>query len=280
MMGPYNGYKKFNFEKLRDFAPAGRFAIARAVAAKRRFLGALVVASLVLPGLAFAAHPLITEDTGTQGDGRFEWENGLAFTRDADVRSFEYGPQLSYGALDTLDVIVRPTWVEQRFAASARGGRERGAGDTALDVKWRFHESGPLSFGTRAGVGLPTGNADKGLGAGRVSIHALAIATIDVAPLALHANAGYVHSVADGERRHQWQASVAAVWSAHERAKLTLDVAATTNADAQRASAPAVARAGAIFTIVEGFDVDAGYQARLNRAAPERVVLVGATLRW
>lgn len=231
-------------------------------------------------GAAFAAHPLITEDTGTQGAGRFEFENGFQWASEGDVRAFEYGPQVSYGVLDNLDLIVRPTWLEQRRTASAGGGVDRGPGNTALDVKWRFHEAGAWSFGTRAGVNVPTGDADKGLGTRTVGAHALAIATLDAAPYALHANFGYAHDRSDGERSSRWLASVAAVWSAHERAKLTLDIAAASNSDPQRATWPAVVRAGTIVTIVEGFDVDVGYQTRLNRSAPEHVLLVGATFRW
>src|SRR6266550_4423926 len=53
----------------------------------------------------FAAHPLISEDTGTQGAGKFELELGNAWTRDRGERAYEFGPQLSYGSLRELDVI-------------------------------------------------------------------------------------------------------------------------------------------------------------------------------
>ena len=44
-----------------------------------------------------AGHPLIGEDTATQGSG-----------------GFELGPQLSYGILPQLDAILRPIWRDQR----------------------------------------------------------------------------------------------------------------------------------------------------------------------
>jgi hypothetical protein len=246
-------------------------------ASLRYALAALALACTVS---AFAAHPLITEETGTQGSGRFEFENGFQWTRERDLREFEYGPQLSYGALGNLDLIVRPTWVEQRTIASAGGGRESGVGDTALDVKWRFLEREPWSFGTRAGIALPTGNRDKDLGAGRASLHALLIATLEVDALAVHANAGYTRSGDDSEKRDQFLAALAAVWTAHERVKVTLDVATMSNSDPTRSTWPAVVRAGTIVTIAQGLDVDAGYQTRLDRAAPERIVLVGVTYHW
>ena len=69
---------------------------------------------LALPTTVHAAHPLISEDTATQGSGRFELEIGNAWTRDGSDRSFELGPQLSYGILRQLDAILRPTWLDQR----------------------------------------------------------------------------------------------------------------------------------------------------------------------
>jgi hypothetical protein len=139
---------------------------------------------------AFAAHPLLTEDAGTQGARRFELELGNTWTRDGGERAYEFGPQLSYGVLPNLDGIVRPTWTALRTAGDGATTTARGAGDTAIDVKWRFYEAGAVSVATRAGIGAPTGDAARGLGAGGTTYHVLAAVTVDAAPLALHANLG------------------------------------------------------------------------------------------
>ena len=101
----------------------------------------------------FAAHPLLTEDTGTQGAEKFELELGNAWTRDGGDRAYEFGPQLSYGLLPNLDSILRPTWIALRTADDAAAITARSAGDTAIDIKWRFYESGAVSVATRAGIG-------------------------------------------------------------------------------------------------------------------------------
>jgi len=49
---------------------------------------------------AFAAHPLLTEDTGTQGAGRFELELGNTWPRDGGERADEFAPQLVEPAVD------------------------------------------------------------------------------------------------------------------------------------------------------------------------------------
>lgn len=224
-----------------------------------------------------AAHPMLTEDTGTQGAGRFELELGLETAREGGVRAFEFGPQLSYGLSERFDVIVRPTWLH----LSGNGARTRGVGDADVDFKWRAVELDALTFGLRAGVGLPVGDVERGLSTGEPSYHATLIASFDAEPVAFHANLG-VNRLGDvaGLRRNLVCASIAAVWTVREGLRLTAEVGAVTNPDPELRSWPAVARLGVIATIDEHWDVDFGVQPRLNRAAPDLVVLAGATLRW
>jgi len=230
----------------------------------------------------FAAHPLISEDAGTQGAGKFELELGNAWTRDRGERAYEFGPQLSYGSLRELDVILRPTWVAFRTAGDGATTTARGAGDTAVDVKWRFYEAGAVSLATRAGIGMPTGDAARGLGAGRATYHVLAVTSVNAAPLALHANLGYTHARSDALTRGDlFHASTAAVMTVGAGWQLLLyDIAVDTNPERARSVAPGVARIGAIYTVRQGCDVDFGYQVRLNDAAPSRVLVAGLTLRW
>jgi hypothetical protein len=229
-----------------------------------------------------AAHPLITEDTATQGSGKFELEIGNAWTRDGPDRSFELGPQLSYGVLPQLDAILRPTWLDQRSTIDGDSVHARGAGDTAADLKWRFFQRDKLSLAVRAGVNAPTGDADRGLGSGKPTYHGLLAASIDLAPFALHSNIGYTRNRADPmERRDLFHASAAAVSTVDATWRLLLaELAADTNVDTTRSVWPVVARVGAIYTVKKGFDIDIGYQTRLNRAAARQVLLLGLTARW
>lgn len=229
------------------------------------------------PAVADAAHPTLTEDTGTQGAGRFELELGFERVREGDAHAVEFGPQLSCGALANLDFIVRPAWLDLRGAE----GSTRGIGDTALDVKWRFLEDGPFSLGLRAGIDLPTGDEDKSLGTGEVGYHGVLIVSYDMEPLSFHANVGTIHiGNIPLQRSDLAFASVAVVWAAREDLKFSAEVGAAANPDPERSTWPSVARFGVIWTLDKYWDIDLGYQARLNRAAPEAAILAGATLRW
>lgn len=243
---------------------------------------AILLLTLALPTAAWSAHPLISEDTATQGRGRSELEVGNAWTRDVADRSYELGPQLSYGVLPQLDAILRPAWLDQRMTLDAETTHAHGAGDTAADLKWRFFERGKLSLAVRAGVNAPTGDADQGLGTGKTTYHGVLVASMDMTPLTLHTNIGYTRNRSDpAERRDLYHASAALLWTVSDRWRVLLaELAADTNVDHTRSTPPSVARVGAIYSVIKGFDIDVGYQARLNRAAARQVVLVGVTSRW
>jgi hypothetical protein len=181
-----------------------------------------------------AAHPLLTEDTGTQGVGKFELELGVEQARDGGATALEFGPQLSWGALATLDLIARPTWLYVR--GGAKGGTTQGFGDTALDFKWRFLDREPWSLGIRAGADVPTGNEDKSLGTGKTSPHATLIGTAAHEPWTFSANLDYVFEPLVGDRHDLWGASAAAVWSPHERWKFSAELGTAQNPDVSQST--------------------------------------------
>jgi hypothetical protein len=238
---------------------------------------AISVTPSILSTAAFAAHPLQTEDTGTQGQGNIEIEHGLSWSRDDASRVFAYQPQISYGLAPTLDVIVQPSWLDVRGG----GIRTAGWGDTNLDAKWRFFGEAPLSFAVRAGATLPTSERDLGLPHGTVSTHALFVATVDAAPFTIHANLGLSQVPASaGGRTRIAHASAALMWAPNERLTLTVDGGASSNPDPARGSWPATLLAGAIYTLRPGLDVDLGYQSSVAASAPSRQWLMGVTYRF
>lgn len=227
---------------------------------------------------AYAGHPMLTEDTGTQGSGNAELELGYAWSDNDASRSFLFQPQLSYGVSPTLDLIVQPSWLANHDPES---GRASGFGDTNLDAKWRFYGSAPLSLAVRAGLDIPTGEDGLGLPHGKASAHALLVATVDATPFTLDANLGYTRNPdGAGLRTDLYHASLAAMYAASERLVLLVDTDIDSNPDPTRAAWPAVALAGVIYTARPGLDLDVGYRARLNSAAIAKQWLLGITYRW
>jgi hypothetical protein len=247
-----------------------------------QILRALLAAALAaVAGAGFAAHPLQTEDTGTQGAANLELENGFARERDRDAgatTTFGWQPQLSAGVTPTFDAIVQPSFVSVR----ARGAATlSGAGDTNLDAKWRFLGVDPWSLAVRAGLELPTARAGLGLRHGRLGEHALLVATFDAAPTTVHANLGATHvPPAPGVRATSAVVSAAVLQQVDERLILTVDSAFTQDPDPARRTWPGDVLAGAIWTLRPGLDVDVGYQASVRAEPANRQWLAGLTWRF
>jgi len=241
---------------------------------------AIVALLLAWPGAqaAWAAHPLVTEDTGTQGVGNAELEHGVSWIREGDTRSFVFQPQLSYGVLPELDFILQPSWLSSRTVNSPR---VTGFGDTALDAKWRFFGEAPLSAAIRAGLQLPTGQKDLGLPSGKTAAHVLLVATVDAVPWTLHVNLGYARNPAAADlRRDVAHVSAAALYAVNSDWILTLDAGADQNPGPAASAWLGSMLVGAIYTVRPGFDIDVGYQAGLRRDVSTRQWLLGLTYRW
>jgi hypothetical protein len=189
-----------------------------------------------------------------------------------------YAPQLSYGLLPALDLIVQPTWLRLR---DAEGVTARGLGDTNLDVKWRFYGSAPYSLGLRAGVAVPTSGPGLGLRRGTWAGHGVLVLTYDEQPFTVHGNLGYTRTpAADSQRRDLAHLSGALMWAPDESLTFSLEASGDTNPDRSGRRWLTTALAGLIYTVRPGLDVDVGYQAAVLGATPSRSWLIGLTYRF
>jgi hypothetical protein len=228
---------------------------------------------------AFAAHPLQTEDTGTQGAGNLEIENGLSRARYYSTTQIVYQPQLSLGLLTTVDAIVQPAYVWQRAPRDDASGK----GDTNLDLKWRFWGSDPLSFAVRAGVELATNEHGFGLTHGKQSEHALLALTWDHAPTTVHLNVGTTivpRAAATPARRVMASVSAAVMQQIDEHLILTVDARFAQSANPHWSPWPGMVLVGAIWTVKPGLDLDLGLQRSVRDQPYTRTWLAGLTYRF
>jgi hypothetical protein len=219
-----------------------------------------------------AAHPLNTEDTGTQGKGGWQLEVNGERNNDEGVRGAQAAVVLSHGVAGSVDLQVGLPW--------QNNGADRGPGDVFAAVKWRFweKEKDPLSFGLRAGVFAPTGDDTRGLGNGRANWAALLIGQYEGERWIFLAHVGYRHNANTLGDRDSISEVSAAVLYKMGNVKLLLDANRTTNAD-PRSGRIQQAVAGAIWSIGEKLDLDAGYRVG-NDPALDRALMLGVTLRW
>ncbi len=237
------------------------------------------------PLAARAAHPLITEDTGTQGQGNFQLEftGEQASLREsgATQRSTLTTAALGYGVVDRVDVIF--TLPHLRLGSSAANGTPgaQGLTDLGLDVKWRFYEKEKLSLAFKPGVTFPSGDDTRNLGTGEYTWSAYFTTSYESAPWTWHLHLGHVHhNNTFNERENIWHASAAVVRQLGETLKLVLDTGIDTNTDHGAKADPVFLITGLIYTPHPNFDVDAGYRLESADSWRARTLLAGLTLRW
>lgn len=221
-----------------------------------------------------AAHPLITEDTGTQGAGRWQLEG---FSEESKVRATRRRVRLDQvvltrGLTDRMDLQLDVPWY--------RDGADD-IGDVALDLKWRFLERGPLSLGFKPGFTLPTGEHRDGRGTGKITWGALLIGSYEpVGPLAFHAHAGWLRNRNKlGERESLAHVSGAVAYRIGD-VKLVADYARDTAQDPAASRSERYLVVGAIWSARRDFDLDIGWKSGEGAAPLDDTLLLGATLRW
>ncbi len=232
----------------------------------------LAAAAALSPVLAYAAHPLITEDTGTQGMQRRQLEVFGQESRERGMRQRRqrYDAVLSYGIADNADVQLGLPWV--------RSGPD-GVGDVALDLKWRFLQRESLSLALMPGVTLPTGDERDGHGTGRSTWGSLFIVSWIPGAIALHAHAGYRRNENKlGEREVLRKLAAAATYRVGDL-RLVGELARETN-PVPGGRTVRYSTAGAIWSLSRDFDLDIGWRQGHGGAPIDEALLLGATVRW
>lgn len=238
--------------------------------------------ALLFPAACFAAHPLISDDTGTQGRGNFQLEINTDHSRDSDdgieARAGVVNTALTYGWTDTLDAAVNLPYQHLRGDGEPD---HSGIGDATLLLKWRFYEKNGLSFALKPMVLLPTGNEDRGLGNGRVGYGLHTLATFAMERLTLLGNIGYMHNENRIDARSDiWNISAAALYNLTSKARWIFDIGTYRNSDPAVDMNPAFALTGLIYGVNEKLDLDAGFKKGLNKAEADASWGVGLTVRW
>lgn len=245
----------------------------------------LFIAVALFPVFAQAAHPLITEDTGTQGRGKFQLELTAENARDdadgARKETVAMAAVLSYGLRDDTDVIL--TLPRERVHVEAAGANttESGRTDAGLDFKWRFFEKANLSLALKPGVTFPAGDETKGLGTGKSAYSLYLVTTIAPEPWAFHLHLGYIRNrnVTD-ERENIWHASFGGWREFGGNLKIVGDIGVDTNTDKSSKTEPVFLILGTIYSISNDFDMDVGVKKGLTNTETDYTLLGGVTLRF
>jgi hypothetical protein len=252
---------------------------------------------------ARAAHPLITDDTGTQGSGGRQIEFQGDWLRTGRVAAPAGVPVeqqrkvniltavFSYGIIETLDVQFGLSRLDQHTTENGIVTSDAsGMADSTLEFKWRFHEADGFSIALKPGMTLPTGDEEKGLGTGRASWGMTLIVTRETGPWSFLGNIAYSRArfglpqQAAESNSDLWRVSGGATYALTDRARLVGELGVRSN-ESRNDPFPVDGNSqfgmvGMIYSLSKKIDLDAGYRRRLNRAEFDRALLAGATFRW
>jgi hypothetical protein len=245
----------------------------------------ILIFTLIVSGTSFAAHPLVTDDAGTQGKGKFQLELDGEHSRNNEdgVKSntTQITTVLTYGIIDNIDIVLGIPYQRCRTKDADDRLSENGFSDASLDLKWRFLEKDGWGFALKPGITLPTGDDDRGLGSGRVTYHLFFITTKEIKPWAFHANLGYIRNENSAqERKNLWHASLAAEVEVIKDLRAVANIGSQRNPDTDDTLHPAFILGGLIYSISTHLDLDIGIKHGLNRAEDDITYLAGLTFKF
>ena len=246
---------------------------------------------------AFATHPLMTDDTGVQGKGKFQFELNSEYTTDHEVEGSIFEKEtggnvvaaLTYGIADNLDLSLESNF---QWSSLMQNGStfsdDKGIGDTTVKIKWKFFEStrDQFSLALKPKLSFPTGDALKGLGNGNISGGVLLIATKEWEHRAVHFNFGYArnsYSLAQDRALYKediWNASVAAEVHMTNKLRSVADISIDSNSENVEFPNRVFVVGGLIYSVTDAVDLDLGVKAGLNQAETDRTILAGFTAKF
>lgn len=228
-----------------------------------------VIAWLAGGPAAYAAQPLITDETRTQGFGRYQLEVE-ALEADDGPNGERIDGILSYGLGDSADLEIGLPWYRQA---------EDGIGDATVALKWRFYERNALSFALKPGLSVPSGDERDGRGTGRVTWGLRGIVSYEPGALGAHAHLGYRRNENKLGQRESIDELAAAltyqvdIW--RFGAELTRETNPVPGGRTVRYSTLGVA-----FLMSREVHLDLGWRQGHGGAPLDDIVLLGATVRF
>lgn len=237
-------------------------------------MGAVALLSGLGPPVVWAGRPLETEDTGTVAPGAAELELSANYARNLPDNLWGTRGVLTVGLLPGLDARVESTLL--LLAPQDRPSRA-GIGDSLLGIKYHLLDDAaalPAVLGALT-LRLPTGDAERGLGAEGVDVGLLAAVSKALGPMTLTWNVGYTFVTRDTGLDF-WTLAASIEYRLAKAWVLVGEVVSTLGAT--HAANTAVLRTGALHALSDRVRLDGAVAAGLTRASPDVLVTVGVTI--
>lgn len=250
----------------------------------RRLTGQVVLGvALFVVGLpsSWSAHPLVSEDTGTQGPGGNQIEVNADWVRNASGKTRLAAFTYTRGVTDNLDLIANlpRTW-------GAPTGEHTGFNDVSLGTKWRFFDNEGFSLGIKPEWVAPSADENRGLGNGKSSFALTFMAQAEFEDLVLLFNIGSaknsfkLQADRDTKRGTVNRISTAALYRLPGSSTVIADIGQADAEDRSEARKSKFYVLGVIHGINKNIDLDLGYKKGITTVEVDRQWGAGLTWRF
>jgi hypothetical protein len=261
---------------------------------KRAIFVLLTISSLSLSAPAYAANPLATDDTGTQGILKFQVETNAEFGWNRDTvngtttrtNNQSLNEVFTAGILDPLDLALTVPFKWQQVSVNGKSTYDQGGlSDISLAIKWRILEIGPASLAIKPSITFPSGDYNRGLGNARPAYGATLISTAEFKPVTVSANVGYTfqkYTDADKavHRESLWNFSLAGTAEIMRGLQLVAEIGTATNANRPSTNWPTFVTGGAIYSVIENLDFSLGVKVGLTGSETDLTILPGISFKF
>jgi Putative MetA-pathway of phenol degradation len=256
-------------------------------------VGCFIGILMLIPTSVWAVYPFQVEDTNTQGKGNFLFElNGnYEKLKNGDNTATDLSGVFTAGTGDHTDIILEVPYLLLDQSPDV-GLYERGVGDVQLKLKYRINENEVnQSSGIEIYSGLPTGDANNGLGTGTTLLGIQVMDQQGCCNNIYHVSAAYEIAGADLKKGHYAQNYTFRFGLALEHkitepfyflAELAGDFAKTQDKvlGTQTYTKPYTLMAGFKYDISRTWYIDISVRAGLTKDAEEYTTLTGTAWRF
>jgi hypothetical protein len=231
----------------------------------------------------WAAHPIVSDDTGTQGAGHWQYELSQDWAHETEPgiapdRSHATSSTLTYGLRDNLDLAVSVAHDHDNDSSVVHNGMA----DVLLQGKWRFYDDQKAwSMALKPVLSLPTGSTSKGFGTGRTTAALAWVGQYQQDAWSVLGNAGLQWNRNKlGQYQHIWSASVATIYRPQEQWSIMADWSVHRALDPSAQQHPQLLTLGLAWHPRSNWDLDVGYRRNLHGDSALRSTGVGMAYRW